>query len=667
MHAPSSRWLVLGLGALLVAAGLLVYANSFSAPFVLDDIDSIVENDSIRRLVPLAPVLSPPANVGVGGRPVSNLSFALNYAAGGLSVRGYHVVNLAIHIGAALVLFGVVRRTFALARRSTAARAFDPIWPAFAVALLWLVHPLQTEAVTYVSQRTESLMALFYLLTVYAFIRGAQAGSSGWFVVAVIACLLGVLTKEVIVTAPVVIFLYDRTFLAGSFRDAWAARKKIHLALAGTWLVLLVLLLDVHERGVGYEAVTWWQYALTECRAILLYLRLAFWPAPLVFDYGTEFVRTPLGAWPHTLAMVALVAATLWALWRRPRVGFALACVFILLAPTSSVVPVAGQPVAEHRMYLPLACVVALAVFALHRWSPRVALAVATVVSAVLGYATIERNRDYGSAIALWTDTVAKRPLNSRAHAALGAALVEKGDPVAAIAAFQRALQLEPSSAKVHNNLATALLDVNRTSDAIAHFEASLRLAPGTASTHYNFGNALLSLGRTAEAIAQQQQALILHAKFPEAQCALGNALFAAARFAEAIARYEEALRLSPGLVPAHYGLANALVQTGRGAEAVPHFEATLRASPDSVEARYNFGNLLFALRRHADAVPHYAAAVRLQPNFAEAHNNLANAHLLTGRPTDAITHYEIALKLQPDLAAARSNLEALKKAGHGK
>ena len=661
MDAAPSRRQILILSAVLLCAGAAVYANSFGVPFVLDDTASIVDNASIRRLFPLGPVLSPPENAGVGGRPIANLSFALNHAIGGLGVRGYHVANLAIHLAAGLALFGVVRRTLTLPGHADPARGANAALAAFVIALVWLVHPLQTEAVTYVSQRTESLMGLCYLLTLYGFIRGATERSAAWQVVAFGACLLGMATKEVMVTAPVVVLLYDRTFLAGTFRGAWSERKKVHLALASTWLLLLVLLVGVHHRGVGYEAVTWWQYALTECRAILLYLRLALWPAPLVFDYGTDVVRSPADAWPPAVGLMLLASAAAWALWRVPRAGFAAACPFILLAPTSSVVPVAGQPVAEHRMYLPLACVVALSVIALHRWFARAALAGLLVAATILGAATLARNADYRTAIALWTDTVAKRPNNARAHAALGAALLEKGDVPAAIASLTRAVRLDPGIGEAHNNLANALIDANRAGDAVAHFEAALRARPGTASTHYNFGNALLTLGRVPEAIAQQRQALILRPDFPEAQCALGNALVAAGQVPEGIASFRAALQRQPALVAAHYGLANALVQHGRATEAIPHFEAVLRAVPGAVDLHYNVGNVLLAAGRHAEARERYAAAVRLKPDFVEAHFNLAATCAALGQKADAIAHYEIVLELRPGLTIARTNLEALR------
>lgn len=653
------RWLLAGI---LLVAGVLAYSNTLTVPLLLDDAVSIAENPSIRHLWPLGPILSPPATAGVGGRPLSNLSFALNFAASGLDVRGYHLVNLAIHLAAGLTLFGLVRRTLELPAPALAFASDTATRVAFTATLLWLLHPLQTESVTYISQRTESLAGVFYLLTLYGFVRASQEPTPRWFLLAPLACACGMATKEIMVTAPVVVLLFDRTFVGGSVRAAWSARKRIHLSLASTWILLLFLLIDVQERGVGYAAITGWQYALTSCQSLLVYLRLALWPAPLVFDYGTDFVRTWSQGWLAAAGISLLIGGTIWALSRAPKLGFFGAWILVLLAPTTSVVPVAGQPLAEHRMYLPLAAVTVAVALAAQRYLRRSAVPVLLGLSALLLAATYVRNRDYRDAITLWTDTVTKRPLNARAHAALGAALIERGKLAPGITALERSVQLDPTSGEARNNLATALTDVNRTPEALGHFVAALRLRPGIASTHYNFGNALLTVGRASEAIAEQEQALILLPEFSLARCALARAQLAAGRLEPAIDNFRGALRNQPDLVAAHFGLANALAQAGRATDAIPHYEATLRAVPNAVDAHYHFGNALLTLNRPADAAQRFAAALQLKPDFAEAHHYLAKALAQLGRTAEAISHYETALQLRPDFAASRSNLEALRK-----
>src|ERR1035438_6675615 len=241
---PAPPWVAAGLIALAVLAA---YANSFSGAFVLDDASSIAGNPTIRHLWPLGGPLSPPHGRGltVDGRPILNISLAINYALSGIHPWSYHALNLLIHGLAGLTLFGVVRRT--LDRLGMPA---DSALLALCAAFLWTLHPLQTESVTYVIQRAESLMGLFYLLTLYCFIRYADrtprsdassnAGKTApvlWAVFSVLACLLGMATKEVMVTAPVMVFLYDRTFFSGSFAQAWRRHRRLYAGLACTWLL----------------------------------------------------------------------------------------------------------------------------------------------------------------------------------------------------------------------------------------------------------------------------------------------------------------------------------------------------------------------------------------------------------------------------------------------
>ncbi|HEV8072594.1 MAG TPA: hypothetical protein VGP21_00565, partial [Opitutaceae bacterium] len=456
--------------AVIVLAVLAVYYNSLSCPFIFDDSSAVVTNPSIHKF---ESALSPSPYKLVGGRPVLNFTFALNYALGGLDVRGYHALNLLVHALAGLTLFGLLRRTLlrpvrqaprlarglelvetaqgyggqALTSRLAARRSeisdlrfeigADATPLALAVAVIWTVHPLQTEAVTYISERAESLMGLFYLLTLYGFVRGASATgerpaasgewsedttpvfnsqlstlSSGlWFAGSVLACLLGVFSKEVVVTAPVMVLLYDRTFVAGSFCEAWRLRWRYYLGLAGTWLPLGWSMMSLDRRGIGFDqGVAWWSYALTSCRSLVLYLKLAIWPHPLVFDYGTAVVQHATEVAPYMLILAGLVAATAIALWRWPAAGFAGAWFFVILAPASSVIPVAGQPMAEHRMYLSLAAVVTLGVLGLYAWLGRRSLMVLVAAAMGLGWLTIQRNKDYRSNLAILSDTVEKCP-----------------------------------------------------------------------------------------------------------------------------------------------------------------------------------------------------------------------------------------------------------------
>jgi len=555
-------------GGLIVLTALAVYYNSLSGPFILDD-HSIVNSPLIRHF---GSALLPPASSTASGRPVISLTFALNYALGGTKAWGYHAFNLLVHALAGLTLFGLVRRT--LARPALSGRfGADAVPLALAVAVIWTVHPLQTEAVTYISQRAESLMGLFYLLTLYCFVRGVDetgerqfsfAKASGsqlstlssrlWLVASIIACLLGAMSKEVIVTAPVMVLLYDRTFVAGTFHEAWRLRWRYYLGLACAWLLLAGLMNNLGLRGIGLEQpMTWWSYALISCRSVVLYLKLAIWPHPLVFDYGMPVVRNVREIIPCALVLASLLSAVLIALRSRPVIGFAGAWFFLILAPSSSVIPISGQPIAEHRVYLSLAAVVVLGVLGLYRLIGRRSLAVGVAVAAGLGWLTAQRNQDYRSELAIWSDTVAKCPDNERAHNNHGICLVNvPGQLPVAIAEFHAALRIKPDYKDAHCNLGIVFSQMpGRLPDAIAEYQAALRINPDDLNTHNRLGLALTQQGNLDEALAQFKEILKIAPESAQGHNNFGNALAKSGRLVEAIDQYELALRLTPDFTTA--------------------------------------------------------------------------------------------------------------------
>jgi protein O-mannosyl-transferase len=636
-------------GGLIVLAALAAYSDSLSNPFVSNDIDGIANNPTIRRFWPIWGALAPPrGGLPVSGRPLVNFTFALNYAAGGLKVWGYHAVNLALHILAGLILFGIIRRTMELAAlqatgRNQAVDSISSTTVAGAIGLLWTVHPLQTAAVTYVSQRAELLMGLMYLLTLYCVIRGGTVADGPlirngprrrvifWYAFAIVACLAGMAAKEVMVSAPLLVLLYDRTFLAGTFREAWRRRRGLYAGLACTWLLLVYLVVGVGDRGgtAGFSSsVSWKIYALLQSHAILHYLRLAVWPHPLVFYYGAAVWAPWVALISETVLVVVLIGAVGCSLYfctgqgvGSRSLGFVGAWFFAILAPSSSIMPISTEIMAEHRMYLPLAAVLVVAVLALCALLGRCSdfLSVAArrgtfggvVIAATLGLSamTARRNDDYRSGLALWTDTVAKTPDNPSARLNLGDALVEAGRPVEAVIQFEDAVQLRPDVAQVRYDLGNALARSGRLREAISQFEEAIRLKPDYTAAHANLAIACAATGSRTEAIAQ----------------------------------FEETLRLEPDLADTHYDLANLLVAEGQVDEAIKHFEIALRLKPDFVATHVNLGNALIRRGRIEEAIEQYESALRIEPHNGKIHRNLGQIFRAIGRNQEAQEQFNLA------------------------
>jgi tetratricopeptide (TPR) repeat protein len=654
---------------LIVLVTIVSYCNSFSGPFVFDDGQSIVSNTTIHNLMAIDQILSPPAKgETVNGRPFLNLSFAINYAISGSEVWSYHLANLGIHVMAALFLLGILRHTFLLPSMRDRWGDVGP-WLALGIAMFWAVHPMQTESVTYIVQRAESLVSLFYLLTLYCVIRGAEAtgrmsspdqgtfanavsatvvpvgGSSArsmaWYTASILACFLGMASKEVMVSMPLMVLLYDRTFLTGAFREAWRRRYGLYFAMAATWGMLGWLVFAAHGRGgsAGFGSeIGWWQYLCTQFVAIVHYLRLSVCPYPLVFDYGILVVRNPLEIIPSAILVLSLGIATVIALWRWPKAGFLGACFFMILAPTSSFVPVATQTVAEHRMYLPLAAVITALVvgcFVLAERLPRrnhlslrttkiLGIIAVIMTTVVLGCLTFRRNFDYQSILSIWQNTVRNAPANDRAEYNLGVAIISdeaisdvKDRYQKAIPHYLKAIEINPNGAEAFGNLGVALAFLGKNDEAIDAFEKALALNPKITTVHYNLGTTLADCKRTDEAISHLQQALDMDPDYIDAHYQLGKAWTVKEQMDKAIPEFQRVVELQPDRFGAYYNLAEALTKQSQFKEAAIQYRKAIEINPTFVEAMNNLAILLAscpdaAARNGADAVKIANRAVQL-------------------------------------------------------
>jgi Flp pilus assembly protein TadD len=601
-------WRAAAIAAVILAA----YSNSFHGPFVIDDQASVVQNPDIRALARLDRVLSPRPDSPVAGRPLVNLTFAVDYALHGLEVEGYHVTNLAWHIGCAWLLFGVVRRTLALPSMSPPIVA-EAANLALAVALVWSVHPLTTEVVDYLSQRTESMMAFFLLLTLYAAIRSERGGAArGWHGLAIVACLAGTVCKETIAVTPLLVALYDRVFLYPSWRDAARARGSLYLGLAASWLVLGGIVLSGPRAAVsGFASgIPVWTYLLNQAVIVVDYLRLSVWPTGLVVLYGWPEVLRLGDVWPQALGVVALLTITLVALVRAPALGYLGAWFFIALAPTSSFIPIATEVGAERRMYVPLMALVALAVLGAgaavravlgvadqrRRAVRAVAATMLVLVVCGLGVLTMQRNAEYASPITLARTVVERRPTGV-AHHLLGEHLGMAGQMAEAEKQLRAAVALGNTRARFQ--LGVLLLDGRRLPDAAAELEAFVATAGvpqrlrwleppllDVLSARLGLAQIYAAQRRWADAAAQARLVREAAPRHPEASRLLAVSLVGAQVWPEAIAVLRDYLEVRPNDAPARSNLAVALIATGRLNEAVGQLRRAVEADPNDANAR---------------------------------------------------------------------------------
>lgn len=635
--------------AVLVVVAALAYSGTLHAPFIFDDYNAIVENPHVRSLLPLGRSLTAPSQSTVAGRPVVALTLAVNYAVSGADPWSYHLVNTLIHLLAGLALYGIVRRTLAGPGLASVPRRPGPGW-ALAVAAVWVLHPLHTEAVTYVSTRTESLVGLFYLLALYSLIRSADSPRpAAWWAACVAATTLAMGTKEVAVTIPVVLLAYDAVFLSTGVRDALRRRHACYLGLAATWLLLAALLAG-SPRGdtVGFDfpELRPLEYLRTQAGVIWHYLRLAVWPHPLALDYaGWPIARgfTPAVAAP-VLTMAALAALSLWMLWRRSWLGFVGFAFFAILAPTSSVVPIVSEVVAERRMYLPLAAVVVLVLAGLWKaldrlWPARRDLAFAALAAGIavaLGVATVARNRVYGSEVSIWQDTVRTRPDNPRAIQNLGTALARAGRHAEAAEQFRRSLEIDAGSALALEGLGGSMIQLGRREEGIAQIQRALEVDPSATRALENLGLIRLEEGNATEAVRLLSRCAELRPEDGLTRVNLAKALLVSGDADGAQAALVQAVSLAPESAVAHARLAWLLAERGRPDDAAPHVQRALQLDPGDVSVKIVAGHV--ALRRGAldEAIRHYRVVVAKAPDDPEGLLGLAVALQRGGAPEEA-------------------------------
>jgi len=529
----------------LVLLGVLTYVDRLSGPFIFDDEHAIVHNPS---LVPfeLGRALRPPSESPVAARPLVNLSFAIDRSVFGLSPTAFHASNLSLHVACALVAFAALRRLLALCPLRA-----QPELPAF-VAAAFCVHPMAAEVVLYTTQRSELLVALCYLGALWLLLREAQTGVRSWPWVLLLG-LCGAASKEVFVSAPLVLLACDRAFCAGSFRAALRERGAFHAALALSLVPLLCLQLGA-PRSESVRLLEL-DYLLAQARIVPGYVLHALWPARPVLDYGPLWPGTYASAWPWlALGCAALALSGVW-VWRWPRSGFTALWTLAILAPTSSVLSIHTEVGAERRFYLPLIAVLgAVSVLAsallerglrVRQRAALLGLGAAAVVT--LALATRQHALDYRDTRAFWHAAARGNPDNARAHYNLAETLRREGDGAGAIESLRRALQARPAYADAHINLSGLLIASGALADGLAHAERGAALEPKSPNAHYNLALACAFSGQTERALAELETTVRLQPQHTEARRRLAQGYLALGRSEQARAHARRLLQYAPG------------------------------------------------------------------------------------------------------------------------
>ncbi|MCC7262723.1 MAG: tetratricopeptide repeat protein [Candidatus Latescibacteria bacterium] len=522
---------------LLAGLVLLAYANSLQGSFHYDDFHSLLNNPHLRRLGEIPRFFADPGSFSADPekamyRPVLLVSYALNYAAGQYGPLGYHLVNRALHLGCALLVWRVGLQAGA-----------NPTG-AWAAALLFGLHPLATEPVNYISSRSESLAALWYLASLSLFLGRWP----GW---ALLCFGLGLGSKEMAITLPAALWLAEQAL--GRNRGAW----REHLPFWGLGLAYVVLLWSFGLVGGGGGADPGprdlWAQFWTQAKAGAYYLKLVAMPVGLNVEHAFSEAAGP--GHPAVGLALLLLGSLVWLAWRSRRQAGVLWLALALLALLPAVVVPLNVLVNEHRLYLSLAF---LAVAVGRSWDPLRRYQGYGVVLVVLCAAlVVQRNREWRDELSLWGSAAQHSPAMPRVHAHLGEALRRMGDLEGAQREYETTLRLDPRHRAARTNLGNLHYERAQTQSdtaaarreyalAAAEYEQVIQLDPDYREALNNLGSIYLVLGRTAEASQVYQRVVALSPNFPEAHYNLGLALVRQGRYPEAVAAYQQALRLHP-------------------------------------------------------------------------------------------------------------------------
>ena len=617
--------------SILLVLGWLSYAHTLDVPFYFDDFPNIVDNASIHldgltsSAIHRAVCESPLPN-----RPLAYLTFAINFYFGGYQVAGYHLVNILMHLGTGVLLFWLMRATL----EQAAPKCSLQDSAALLMVMIWLVHPLQTQAVTYIVQRMTVMAGFFYLAALCLYVRGRRAAMPGgrciYWSAGALAWGCALASKETALTLPAAVWLYEWAFFQGGEAN-WLRRSLGPVALGFLAMVLVGLVytdfnpLRSIAASYGNRDFSFWQRLLTQPRVVLFYVTLLFWPLPgrLSLLHEVDLSRGWLTP-PATLPAFAVIAASLvfgfWLMRKDRFIAFALFWFLGQLVIESSVVGL--EMIYEHRLYLPtmFAGLVLYRLLSLSvgRWGTRPVVLIMGAFCVILALWTVDRNQMWRDPVGFWIDTVEKAPDSARAHSNLAAELMRRNDFKGAAAQLEKALALDEKYIFAHLNLAEAQSHLGDDRAALEHYQRALDLTGQAPEVLLQMGAFEVRHERYDAAERTLRRGLAGQPDHPGLLNQLGRVYLAQHRINEARACFKKAIAADPGFFEAYDNLGQALFAQGRSEEAIANFLTAVRIAPSNPSARFNLGYAYERTGRFKEAGIQYEQVLRIDPNDAD-------------------------------------------------
>ena len=648
---------------LIVTSG--VFANSLQSKFIWDDRDLILENHYIKDwgYLPLALTKDffyrshDEDKIGYY-RPLITFSYMLDYSIWKLNPLGYHLTNLIVHTANCILIYLIVWFLSSSVTLSLLS------------SLLFTIHPIHTESVSWISGRTDVIAGFFFFSSLLLYMYGEKAGRWKYYVFSLILFACALFSKEMVMTLPLLIMLYDYCFVAGREIPKLRGRVKYwagYFLLAGMYLVVRFLVLKVGTGNSHVEELNRLYVILTFGKGFLYYL----WKLLMPFNLSAYVILrlgsfTQIGVWAGIMVIVALAIAGLRS--QDNRISFGIGFFLISLLPLTNLIPINSPvdmdfPLAERFIYIPsfgFCLLLGIGGEKILRLNKFTAGALVFLLLFFYSYNTFARNRVWKDEEIFYRVTAEASPRSSVIRNNLGAVFKSKGRYDEAIEQFKKAIELYPQLYVVYNNLGNVYQDKGSYQEALMYYQEALRLRPDHAKTHNNLGNLYENLGRYDLAEQELKIALHLRPDLAESHSNLGNVYLDKKLYGEAIREFQEALRVKPDFAEAHNNLGSVYHDLRREDEAVREFQAALQCNPDFAEPYYNLGNLYQDQSRYGEAVQAYQQAVKIKPLFTEAYFNLGIAYMQMNLYREAEQVYLNALKCRPNYAPAHRNLGVL-------
>jgi tetratricopeptide (TPR) repeat protein len=614
---------------MLSCLGIVAYSNTLNSPFQWDDRPSIADNPAIRDEEVVQAVWEHWPT-----RFVTFLTFALNYRLNNLDTFGYHIFNLTVHVLAAIALWWLTILTLNTpALKDKKISGYSGIIALFAGAI-FISHPLQTQGVTYISQRAASLAALFYISSLAFYAKSRLSGRMLYYAISLSALVLAMFTKELAVSLPFAVILYEYCFLREGERMNW---KGIAPFLAAISIIPVTMAVtrsvDFAQMKLAAEArpaISPWEYLLTQTRAVATYLHLLFVPMAQNIDYDYRISKSLFE--PAVLLSLALIAAILAAAMRAfgkyRLASFGIFFFFLALLPESSLIPF-RDVICEHRLYLPMAgfaIFLTSAVFYIFaNKTARAAIAMLSVAVICYSFLTYTRNLVWKDEFTLWDDTVRKSPGKARPHNNRGFALQSRGYPDRALEDYDRALELDSGYADAYNNRGNIHTNWGEFDQAISDYNKAIELRPKDPVAYNNRSLAYKVKGDFGQAIADCSKAIELKGAYAEAYNNRGLAYQSQGDLSRALHDFHRAIVFNPGFAGAYL----------------------------------NRGYIFQIQGNFKQAINDYTSALEIQPGYAQAHNNRGIAYHNLGHIDRAILDYTRAIEIDPGCTLAYANRAA--------